>query len=79
MVMTRSILQKWFLGFAVVVQYSTDWWSPNEFDFTWDAANTALNTDVSGLHFGPLYSRWVMKDVLNHECVRCLGLIFSLP
>ena len=41
--------------------WASQWWynippiggPPNEFDFTWDAANTALNTDVSGLHFGP--------------------------
>ena len=41
--------------------WAAQWWynippiggPPNEFDFTWDAINTALNVDVSGLHFGP--------------------------
>ena len=52
--------------------WASQWWynippiggPPNEFDFTWDAAGAALETDISGLHFGPdnVYIQvWVMK------------------
>ena len=41
--------------------WASQWWynippiggPPNEFDFTWDAVGAALETDISGLHFGP--------------------------
>jgi hypothetical protein len=41
--------------------WASQWWynippiggPPNEFDYKWDAVNTALNVATSGLHFGP--------------------------